>query len=148
GGLYYHSLFDLFGFNPAPFRVATCVLLAFNLVLAARLFRKLTDFRITVAISTLIFSFHPTMARLYYAYGTIYDVLCVFFGLLTLGRYISIRSKGQFLDANNILIVAVFYGAALGSKEMAATIPGIMVLYEAIYHPDCRQLRKRMRPPI
>src|SRR5262249_55956619 len=31
GGLYYHSLFALFGFNPAPFRVATCVLLAFNL---------------------------------------------------------------------------------------------------------------------
>ncbi|HLN01260.1 MAG TPA: hypothetical protein VK335_18370 [Bryobacteraceae bacterium] len=148
GGLYYRTLFALFGFNPVPFRVATFVLLGLNLVLAARWCRELTDSRFTAAATTVLFSFHPAMVALYYADGTSYDVLCLFFILLTLGQYVRIRHAHRFLPRHNLLIVMAFYGAALGSKEMAITLPGVLILYECVYHPHVRNWRQRLGPIV
>ena len=148
GGLYYRTLFALFGFNPLPFRVATFVLLGLNLVLAARWCRELTDSRFAAAATTLLFSFHPAMVALYYADGTSYDVLCLFFTLLTLGQYVRVRHAHRFLTTHNLLIVIALYGAALGSKEMAVTLPGVLILYEGVYHPHLRDWRQRFVPIV
>ncbi len=146
GGLYYRTLFALFGLNAAAFRAGAFGLLGLNLALAWRCVRELTGSRFTAAVATLLFSFHPAMAALYYSDGTIYDLLCFTFLTLALTRYVQIRRQDGLLTATNLLVVAALYGAALGSKEMALTFPGVLILYEAIFHPHLLDLRRRTTP--
>ena len=145
-GLYLRTLFAIFGLNPVAFRVAAVLVLLCNLALAARWFRLLSQSGFTAAAAALLFAFHPRLAEIYYADGAIYDVLCLFFFLLALGCYTHIRQDGRVLSTRDLLVVAAFYGAALGSKEMAVTLPAVLILYEGIFHPRFRDLRRRGLP--
>ena len=146
GGLYYRSLFALFGLHPAPFRIAFFTLLVLNMILAALWYRRLTNSGLTVTASVLFFSFQPALAELYYNDGTVYDVLCVLFVLLLLGRYSRLRQSDRLVAGNDLLLVLALYGAALGSKEMAISVPAVLVLYEVIFHPSLGNLRARFWP--
>lgn len=146
GGLYYRALFALFGLHPAPFRIAFFTLLIVNMILAGLWYRRLSPSRLTVAASVLLFSFQPALAELYYNDGTVYDVLCVLFVLLLLGRYTRLRQSNQLVAGNGLLLILALYGAALGSKEMAISMPAVLVLYEVIFHPGMGHLRARLWP--
>jgi hypothetical protein len=146
GGLYYRTLFALFGLHPAPFRIVFFGLLIANLLLAAGWYRRLSRSGMTAACAALLFTFHPTLAGLYYNNGTVYDVLCVFFVLLLLSHWVRVRQEHRLVEGNSLLLVVALYGAALGSKEMAVTIPAVLVLYEVIFHPDRQDLSGRIRP--
>ncbi|HWF11126.1 MAG TPA: hypothetical protein VG297_21805, partial [Bryobacteraceae bacterium] len=146
GGLYYRILFAVFGLHPAPFRIAFFALLIANLIAAIVWCRSLSNSMMTTVTAGLFFSFHPALAALYYSTGTIYDVLCVLFTLLLLIHYTRIRQARRFVAGNSLIVVLAFYGAALGSKEMAATVPAVLVLYELIFHPHIRDLNLRLRP--
>jgi len=146
GGLYYRTLFALFGLHPAPFRIAFFTLLIVNMILAALWYRRLSHSGLAVAASVLLFSFQPALAELYYNDGTVYDVLCVFFALLLLGRYTRLRQSQQLVAGNDLLLILALYGAALGSKEMAISVPAVLVLYEVIFHPGIGNLRARLWP--
>jgi hypothetical protein len=146
GGLYYRTLFALFGLHPAPFRIAFFILLVVNMILAGVWYRRLSASSLTIAASLLIFSFQPALAELYYNDGTVYDVLCVLFVLLLLGRYSRLRQSHRLVAGNDLLLILALYGAALGSKEMAISLPAVLLLYEIIFHPGTRNLRARLWP--
>lgn len=148
GGLYYRAWFALFGLNAAAFRIAAFVLLGLNLALAWRWVREMSGSRFTAAVATLLFSFHPAMSALYYSDGTMYDVLCLSFFLLALTKYVRIRRQDGLLTIRSLLVVMAFYGAALGSKEMALTLPGILILYEGIFHRHLCNLCQRITPIV
>ena len=46
------------------------------------------------------------------------------FVLALLNCYVRIRAEGRFVTGNHLLLVLALNGAALGSKEMAVTVPG------------------------
>lgn len=146
GGLYYRSLLALAGFHPLPFRVVFFLFLILNIGLALIWFQQLTQSTLAAASGALFFAFHPTLANLYYSDGTIYDVLCAFFTLLALTQYVGIRKSHRFVTGNHLLLTVLLYGAALGSKEMAITLPAILVAYEATFHSNARDLRVRAWP--
>lgn len=146
GGLYYRTLYALFGLHPAPFRIAFFTLLIVNMILAALWYRRLSRSGLTVATSVLLFSFQPALAELYYNDGTIYDVLCAFFVLLLLGRYTRLRQSHQLVEGNDLLLILALYGAALGSKEMAISVPAVLMLYEVVFHSGLGNLRARLWP--
>src|SRR5665213_3078789 len=146
GGLYYRTLFALFGLHPAPFRIAFFILLVVNMILAGVWYRRLSASSLTIAASILLFSFQPALAELYYNDGTVYDVLCVLFVLLLLGRYSRLRQSHRLVAGNDLLLILALYGAALGSKEMAISLPAVLLLYEVIFHPGTRNLRARLWP--
>ena len=146
GGLYYRTLFALFGLHPAPFRIAFFTLLIVNMILAGLWYRRLSHSRLTVAASVLLFSFQPALAELYYNDGTVYDVLCVLFVLLLLGHYARLRQGHRLVVGNDLLLILALYGAALGSKEMALSVPAVLMLYEVIFHPGMGNLRARLWP--
>ena len=146
GGLYYRTLFAIFGLHPAPFRIAFFTLLIVNMMLAALWYRRLSSSPLTIAASVLLFSFQPALAELYYNDGTVYDVLCLLFVLLLLGRYTRLRQAHRLVEGNDLLLILALYGAALGSKEMAISVPAVLVLYEVIFHPGMRNLRARLWP--
>ena len=60
----------------------------------------------------------------------IYDVLCGFFYLAALTYYVHIRKKDIIFAPLQLLIFLVLYVLALNSKEMAVTLPVIVLIYE------------------
>lgn len=117
GGLYYRSLFALVGFHPFSFRVVFFTLLAVNTALALVWYKQLTHSLLAAGCAALFFSFHPALASLYYANGTIYDVLCVLFVLLGLIQYVNIRQSNRFLTGNHLPSRLCFMAGLWGARK-------------------------------
>lgn len=135
GDVFYRALYWIFGFHPLPFRAACYALMVVNLGLFFRFALMLTGWRKAALLSTLVFSFHAALDNLYFSTGTVYDILCVFFTLAAFISYARVRSIGRELQARDIVIFLLFYGGALDSKEMAASLPLALILYEVILAP-------------
>jgi len=135
GDVFYRLLYGVFGFHPLPFRVACYALMVLNLGLFFRFARKLSRCREAALLATLVFSFHAALSDLYFSTGTVYDILCVCFTLAAFVNYARVRSSGRELQAKDVVILLLLYGGALDSKEMAASLPAALVLYEVTLAP-------------
>ena len=127
GGLFYRPLFELFAFNPLPYRLICFGLLTLNLALAYRIALCLSGSILTAAIAAWLFAYHAYLSDLYYSSATIYDLLCFFFTAVTLLLYF--RWHAQLTVARLILLAATYW-LALNSKEMALALPLIILTYE------------------
>lgn len=139
GGVFYLSLYKLFGFNPLPFRLACFSLLIANLLLAYRFVVTLSASRETALLAALLLSYHAWFVDLYYSSGTIYELLCFFFYFAAFLLYISLTSEKPPFSVWRCLAVPGLYICALNAKEMAVTLPLFILIYELVYRPP--QLR-------
>jgi hypothetical protein len=146
GGLFYLPILSVWGLNPAPYHVVLSLLLAANVYLVYRLARLLGGGggELAAGLAALVVCYHAGLANLYYNTAFAYDALCGFFSLAALLYYISIRTAGRFPDARGKLLFAVLLVCALNSKEMALTLPGMLLAYEGIYHPPAGRTREAM----
>ena len=135
GGLFYRSIYAVFGFDPLPFRIAAFVLMGVNLLLAYHLARILSESRYAALTATFLLCCNPSFIELYSSTGTIYDILCFGFFAGAFLIYAAARSREALLGKGRICCVFILYCLALGSKEMAAAFPVALLLYEIIYHP-------------
>jgi hypothetical protein len=142
GAVVYRVLFALFGLEPLPYRIVCLGLLLANLALLYRFCERLSGSREVAAVACLLGAYHAHLADLYYSTGTIYDLLCGFFFLLALGYYLGIRQGGGYPGWRQNAVLVVLYVCALGSKEMAAALPALVALYEAVYHGRKTKLRR------
>jgi hypothetical protein len=147
GGLYYRICFDLFGWNPPAFRSVTVTFMMANLALLYLLARRLTGSVEMGAIAALLFSFHGRLGGIYSSNGTVYDVLCASFTLLTLWYYIRTRQESKPWTVPRICILLLFYIAALNAKEMAVIVPLLLLLFEWICC-EPRDLRRKAWLPV
>ena len=135
GGAFYLPLLRGFGLNPEPFHVAYLALLLANVYLVYHaspgFWGKCT--RLAASLAGLIPSYHVGMAILYYAMSNVYDVLCCLFYLWAFVYYAQIRERGRLLRGYEQAIFFVLFLCALNSKEMAVTLPVMLLVYEAIY---------------
>jgi hypothetical protein len=134
GGAFYEVLFSLFGLNPLPYRVAILLLLGFNLWLIYRLARLLGCGELGSAVAVILAAYHAGLGSLHYVTDVIYDILCFTFYLGAFLYYASIRRRGRLLGGWES---ATFFGlflCALNAKEMALTLPLVLLAYEAFYH--------------
>lgn len=144
GGAVYRVLFDLFGFDPAPFRWAAFALLALNVVVAFRLLLRLSGSGAAALFGTLLLSYHAAWSELYWNTGTLYDLLCFPCYALALDAYAAGREAGERLSLRRTAVVVALYALALNAKEMAATFPAAIVGYEAAWH-GVEGWRERLR---
>lgn len=75
GGLFYRSIYALWGFRPLPFRIAVLWLLSVDFVLLALIARQLTGSRWAALVALLTAGIHPTFSPEDFDTGMIYDVL-------------------------------------------------------------------------
>ncbi|MDR3703647.1 MAG: hypothetical protein P4L56_28625 [Candidatus Sulfopaludibacter sp.] len=141
GGLFYRALYAAVGFHPLPFRCACFALLIVNLLLAYRLLRFLSGSTEAALLGTLVFSYHAEMYGLYFNTGTIYDILCFTFFTLALLLYVRYRREFGGLPWQAWAGLMVLDLLALQSKEMAWTLPAILLLYEVLYFWRARRSR-------
>jgi hypothetical protein len=146
GALFYRPLYALAGFNPLPFRIAAYALMILNIVLAYRFSRALGATPEAATLAVLLFSYNGSMVDLYYNTGTIYDLLCFPFYIGAVIVYVRDRSAGK-LRFGTMLAVLLMFLAALDAKEMAVTLPAMLLVYEALYRTrDYRSLAAALRP--
>jgi hypothetical protein len=146
GGIIYRTSFAIFGFNPYPIYVVFFLAMLLNLWLAYMVFSRLGGSKEIGAIATLVYCFHGKLDYLYYNAGSMYDVFCFLFYFLALLIYLRARVRGQLLSAWETLGFLVCLICALNSKEMGATLPVMVLLYELIFHPpDFRSVRALLR---
>jgi len=130
GNLVYRLLFEMAGFHPLPFRIACFALLFLNLYLAYRAASALGG-QETAAL-TVLFSCYNAGVDLYHDTGIIYDILCFTFYFLALGLYVAARARKQYLNNARLVLFLILYVFALDSKEMAVTLPAVLIAYELL----------------
>lgn len=141
GGLFYRVLYAAAGFHPLPFRCACFALLLANLWIAWRLLLFLSGSREAALLGTLVLSYHAEMYGLYFNTGTVYDILCFTFVALAITVYIRCRRKFGGMAWQGWAGLILLDLLALQSKEMAWTLPAILLLYELLYFWPSRQCR-------
>jgi hypothetical protein len=144
--MFWRPLYALFGFNPLPYRIAVHLLLTVNIGLAYLLARRLEMTREAAALTALIFCYNASTNALYYDTCLVGDILCFLFYALTILLYIGGRLAGQPIGLRRTVAVAATYFLALDSKELAVTLPGVLLIYELLYRrPDLREKQKALR---
>ena len=134
GGIFYLPILSVWGLNPAPYHVALSLILAVNVYLVYRLARILGAGTWAAVLAALVACYHAGLGNLYYNTAFVYDALCGCFFLAALVWYCGIRSRGSRLSLGQTIVFAVLVLCALNSKEMALTLPAVLLAYEWIYH--------------
>ena len=133
-GLFYLPLLDGFGLNPLPYHVVMLAILLGNLYLMYRFARCIGCGEVQSLLATLIVAYHAGLHMLYYNTTFIYDVLCFSFYMSAFLCYARVRAQGRLLRASETALVMGLYLFALDSKEMALTLPMVLLAYEWVYH--------------
>jgi hypothetical protein len=146
GGIVYRTLFALFGLNPRPVYVVFYAAMLVNLLLAYLVLSRIGGSREIGVIATLLFAFHGKLDYLYYNAGSMYDAFCFLFYFLALLIYLRARLQNRLLGVWESVGFLACFICALNSKEMAPTLPVMVLLWELIFHPpDFRSFRALCR---
>ena len=132
GALYYLPLYHFFDLDPLPFRIVQVCILVASIPLVYYLSRRLAASRSIAFLAVLALCYHPRLAGLVFVGAFIYDVLCGIFYFAALAYYVNIREKGYSLRPVQLLGFLALYIMALNCKEMAVTLPVIVLIYEVL----------------
>ena len=132
GALYYIPLYHCFGLDPLPYRIVQISILVASIPLVYYLSRRLASSRTVAFLAVLALCYHPRLAGLVFVGAFIYDVLCGFFYFAALAYYVTIRERGTSLSPPQLLGFLALYVMALNCKEMAVTLPVIVLIYECL----------------
>jgi hypothetical protein len=125
GALFYRTIFSIAGFHPLPFRIACVVLGALNMGLCYRFAMLVTVSHRVAALTVLLFAFHSRMMEVWYRTAVVYDLLCFAFFYLGACIFMSRRRVGV---GRGFAVIACF-AAALAAKEVAVTLPVILLVW-------------------
>ncbi len=140
GGLYFYSLYEIFGLNPFPYHVVIIVLLLINVFLVYSCATLLSRSKTIGGFCAILMTYHGNMALLLYAPAFVFDVLCFTFYFAALLYYLHFRCSGKNLGKGQLLIFVFLYIAALESKEMAVSLPVMIMAYEILWHRPARSV--------
>lgn len=135
GGLFYRSIYALWGFHPLPFRIAVLALLSVDFALLAAVVWQLTGSRWGALIALLLIGINPSFAAAYFDTGTVYDILAYAFYWGGFALYVRFRRAGHLLSWVRLTLVFCLFVAALDAKEIAVSLPAAVGLYELVWHP-------------
>lgn len=131
GGLFYRSMYSTFGFNPLAFRLACFVLLVANLFLTYHVIRRLAG--PTASLTALAFiCYHGSLTDLYWSNGTVYDLLCYLFFYSAVLAYLGAREQRSGRAWFGFVSTLALFCLATGAKEMALTLPGVLLAFELL----------------
>jgi hypothetical protein len=135
GAAFYMPLFSVFGLHPRPFQIAVLIIMAVNICLLFALARNLGCGDLASGLAAFAAAYPANLANIVYNTDMVYDVLCFLFYVSALVLYVRTRRQDRLLRGWEMAGFFVLYLCALNSKEMAPTMPLILLAYEAFYHP-------------
>jgi hypothetical protein len=129
GAVFYLPIYDVFGMNPLPYRIAVMALLAANVFLSFDIARRLTKSLAAAALTAVLVCAHASMTTIYYNTSMIYDILAFFFTALMLWVYM--RWRGNPVAGVGVVLAFL---AAVNSKEIAVAGAAWLVAYELLFY--------------
>lgn len=134
GAAFYRAQFAMWGFRSQPLHGVVWAVLALNLWLAWRLFRQLGAHAEASFLGVAILALHGGLRDLSFNAGTLYDTLCFTFYVAALIVYLRAHARGA-ADWRSLLLFALLFVCALNSKEMAVSLPLVVLLWELTFQP-------------
>ncbi len=149
GALFYVPNFLAFGLNPAPYHAVLLVLLLIGAYQLYRFARALGSGELPAAMVALIACYHGGLSNLYYQSVFVFDVLCGIFYFAAFVYYARIRASGRLFSGGQTAAFLGLYLCALNSKEMAVTMPVMLLAYEWLFHgpPPWKEMAGWIRGP-
>jgi hypothetical protein len=135
GGLVYLGLYEGFGFDPRPFRIAGFAILLGNLWLGLHVLWRLLGSPRRAALALLLMAYNARMNDLYLNFGTVYEALCFAFYYGAFLWWMRIRDGGRSPRPVEHAGILSLYLLALGAKEMAVSFPVVLLAYELLLAP-------------
>ncbi len=102
------------------------------LILVYRLAHSVLQHRLRALAAGLLFACHPALSEAVNCISFNEDLLATFFFLLALLSYIRIKTDLVLSSIRYYLPALLFYFFGLLSKEMAITLPAIILLYDLV----------------
>jgi hypothetical protein len=109
-----------------------------------RFARVLGCAELTAAMVASIACYHGGLSNLYYNSVFVFDVLCGIFYVAAFVYYARIRAAGLLPNGRQTAAFLGLYLCALNSKEMAVTMPVILLAYEWLFHGAPRRRWKEI----
>lgn len=128
----YWILFRFFDLNPAAYHCLMWSVHGANTALVYFLLERFTQSRFGAAIGSMLFASQAVFAKIYWDFGTIFELMAAFFSFLGLFQWTSER-RGW----SRVLLASVMLVLAMKGKEMALAMPLIWLSYDLV-------LRKNM----
>jgi hypothetical protein len=131
--LYYVPLYQLFGLHPGSFTLVRNLALLVNTLIFCKLAGYVGRSAWVAMLASLPIAYQANLGNLAYDGAFIYDVLCGGFYFAALLYYIRRRRAQDSLCPGQIAMLSVLYIAALDSKEMAVSLPVMILAYELLF---------------
>ena len=128
----YFLIYALAGPNPFYFHLGSVLLHVLNVVLAYLFFALLPGDRFKALTAGLLFACHPVLTETVDCIAFNEDLLAAFFFLLALILYV--KALGKAAAGALYILSLLFFFCGLLSKEMAITLPFIIVLYDLTFN--------------
>jgi hypothetical protein len=142
GAAYYVPLLHLFGLNPLAYHAVLLSILAGNLWLLYAFARAIGCGELQAGLAALFAAYHAGLSVLYYNTAFIYDVLCFSFYMAAFVYYARVRASGRVARSRETAVFLLLYLCSLNAKEMALTMPIMLLAYEWYYQrPAWRRWR-------
>jgi hypothetical protein len=130
--LYYLPLFHLFKLNPVPYTWVRIALLALNAVLFYKLAREISGSWWVAVLASFPVAYQAHLGNLSFDGAFIYDTLCATFYFAALLYYMRRRRASAHLSLGQGCVFLALYICALDSKEMAVSLPVVVLAYELL----------------
>lgn len=137
--LAYKASFTAWGFDLLALRILVLIVAATNVCLVGLVAYQLTGCWEAGLLSALLFAWHEQYAPLLYNTGQIYDAFCFLFYFAALAW--CFRSRAEAHSARPLVVVVTLLVLALNSKEMAVSLPVMILLGQLL-------VRGRRRPMV
>jgi tetratricopeptide (TPR) repeat protein len=125
----YHLLYALFELDPLGYHLSSLILHILNVILIYALMNLLQENKMSSLVAGLIFACHPVLTEAVNGISFNEDLLATFFFLLSFILYLKLK-PGERSKTGLFILSLVSYLLGLLSKEMAITLPVIILLYD------------------
>ena len=128
--LSYFLIYSVAELDSFYFHLASLLLHMFNAMLVYWMANLVLQNRLQALIAGLLFACHPALSEAVNCISYNEDLLTGFFFLLALIFYIRLEADNITSNIRNYALTLLFYFLGLLSKEMAITLPAIILLYD------------------
>lgn len=128
--LSYFLIYALFNLSPLAFHLSSLLLHIFNVIWVYLLVELIQKNKMSAMIAALVFACHPVLTEAVNCISYNEDLFATFFYLLGLVFYIKATAKDNPSRFPIFFFVLVSFFLALLSKEMAITLPVMILLYD------------------
>jgi len=130
--LSYFLIYAIAELNPFYYHLTSLILHTLNVILVYWLANLILQQRLRALLAAMLFACHPVLAEAVNGIDWNDDLLTTLFFLLALIFYIRTKSENLAAGVRGYSLSLAFYALGLLSKEMAITLPAIILLYDLV----------------